>query len=238
MKTQLPKHLVDLIRSKSEYDIKTLDTIDTKNYKTKNYEISNSFANGVNSSNSSSMIPFGEGLSADSESGVSPPNQTPAFEIAYLSASLKHPTTLRRSLNVDFRLSTTPAGQFNKLVFSLTHGSRQREFFSNIEDEHRDEWEYQEAYAKFAMINHKDKWIGKGRPRDKFVKNRVIRSSIKLGTACVLELNQGIYTAHLYIEGIYTEAILSPVPNTQYPFRYDSGPAYQKPQVIARGGWL
>ena len=234
MNHNLSKEAIDLIRSKSEYDIKTLDTIDTKNYKIKNYDNSNSFANGVNSSNLSSIISFGQ----DQESGVSPPVQTGPLGITYLSASLKAFTTDRRTLNVDFRLSTTPAGHFNKLVFSLAHSSRQREFFSNIDDKYKDEWEYQEAYAKFAMITGKEKWIGKGRPRDKYVKNRVIRSSIKLGTSCVLEINQDNLIAHLYIEGVYHEARLNPVANKQYPFRYDSGPAYEKPQIIARGGWL
>jgi hypothetical protein len=160
-------------------------------------------------------------------------NVSPAPEIVYLSASLKAPKTQRRTLNVDFRLSTSPPGYFNKLVFSLSHSSRQREFFSNIL-EYKDEWEYQETYAKFATILGKEKWLGKGRPRDKFVKGQITRSKIELGSACVLELKQGQYVAHLYIDGLYKELNLAPVENEQYPFRYDSGTALQTVQVLPR----
>ena len=220
---------------KSEYNIKTLNTIDT--IETKNYETSSVFAPGVKpllSSTSNGSVP-------EELKEVIPPaeetvslNVSPAPEITYLSASLKAPKTQRRTLNVDFRLSTSPPGYFNKLVFSLSHSSRQREFFSNIPHEYREEWEYQEAYAKFSMILGKEKWLGKGRPRDKFVKGQITRSKIELGSACVLELKQGQYIAHLYIDGLYKELNLAPVANEQYPFRYDSGTALQTVQILPR----
>jgi hypothetical protein len=223
--------------NKSEYNIKTLNTIDTID--TKNYEISSVFAHGVKQlpSSTSSLIGL---VPEELKEVVVPTEQTvglnvsAAPEITYLSASLKASKTIRRTLNVDFRLSTTPPGTFNKLVFSLAHSSRQREFFSNIPEQYRNEWEYEETYAKFSMILGKDKWLGKGRPRDKFIKGQVRRSTLELGSACVLEIKQGQNIVHLYIEGMYKELILSPVDNQQYPFRYDSGSTLQTPQILPR----
>jgi len=224
-----------------EYNIKTLDTIDTidtKNYKTKNYDISNAFANDPVID--AKQLPIGTSLSLGQEieeklvSQVNPGAVILPPEICYLSASLKSPKTIRRTLNVDFRLTTTPAGEFNKMVFSLTHSSRGREFFSNIPEQYHNEWEYQEAYAKFIMINSRDKWIGKGRVRDKFVKGNIFRNSIELGLACVLEQRQSVPVAHLWIDGKYREITLMPVDNAQYPYRYDSESNLEKVKVLPR----
>ena len=223
--------------NQSEYNIKTLNTIDTID--TKNYEISSVFANAGKSLPSSTSSPIGP-VPEELEEVIPPTEETAGLfvasvpEITYLSASLKAPKALRRTLNIDFRLSTTPPGQFNKFVFSLAHSSRQREFFSNIPEEYRSEWEYAETYAKFAMLPGKEKWLGKGRPRDKYVKGQVRRSTLELGSACALELKQGQYIAHLYIEGMYKELVLDPVDNLQYPFRYDSGSTLQTVQILPR----
>ena len=233
--------VLEAIRNnKSEYNIKTLDTIDTiDTIDIKNYEISSVFANGVKSQPSPTSSPIG--LVPEELKEVIPLteqtvglNVSAAPEITYLSASLKSPKSMRRTLNIDFRLSTTPPGTFNKFVFSLVDSSRQREFFSNIPDEYKHEWEYQETYGKFATIITKDKWLGKGRPRDKYIKGQIRRTSLEIGSACVLELKQGQYIAHLYIEGMYKELLLSPVSNEQYPFRYDSGSTLQPTQILPR----
>jgi hypothetical protein len=229
------KEILDIIRSrKSEYNIKTLNTIDTID--TKHYDISSVFADaGKALPSSTSSSSFGS-----LPEGVPPAEETVGLlvasvpEITYLSASLKAPKTLRRTLNIDFRLATTPAGYFNKFVFSLAHSSRQREFFSNIPEEYRNEWEYQEAYGKFATILSKDKWLGKGRPRDKFIKGQITRSKIELGSSCVLELKQSQYIVHLWLDGVYKELVLNPVDNQQYPFRYDSGSSMQTVQILPR----
>lgn len=224
-------------KDKSEYNIKTLNTIDTIDIK--HYETSSVFADAEKPLPTSPPAPYGslpEGVeevipSTEETVGL---NVSAAPEITYLSASLKAPKTNRRTLNIDFRLATTPHGTFNKLVFSLVHSSRQREFFSNIPEQHKNEWEYEHTYGHFATISGKDKWLGKGRPRDKYIKGQVRRSTLELGSACVLELKQGQYIAHLYIEGIYKELVLNPVDNEQYPFRYDSGATLQTPQILPR----
>lgn len=224
-----------------EYNIKTLntiDTIDTKHYKTKNYDISSAFASDQ-VVNDAKLLPIGTSLSLGQEeeersSQVNPGAVIDPIDIIYLSASLKASKTIRRTLNIDFRLTTTPPGEFNKMVFSLTHSSRGREFFSNIPEEYHNEWEYQEAYAKYIMLSSKDKWIGKGRARDKFVKGNIFRGNIELGLACVLEQRQGVPVAHLWIDGKYREITLMPVDNERYPFRYDSESNLEKVKVLPR----
>jgi hypothetical protein len=234
MNHNLSKEAIDLIRSKSECNIKTLNTIDIidiKNYKTKNYDNSNSFADGVNSSNLSPISSFGQ----DQESGVSPPVQTGPADISYLSVSLKAPKTDRRTLNVDFRLSTSAGGKFNKIVFALT--DRYREFFSNLPKERHDDWEYQQCWEYYHGLAHKDKWIAKGRRRGKYVAGTHINQKIKFGLACVLEIKQGQYVANIWITGNHFEVVLNPVDNKQYPFRYDSKTLLDVTEYEEDGGW-
>lgn len=223
--------------------INTIDTIDTKNYKTKNYEISSVFApgvcdakDGIKHSQSIPQLPMAvaslqEERSSQEDSG--------AVEFSYMSASVKAPRTERRTLNLDFRLSTSPAGHFNKLSFFMAHSDRSREFFSNIPKEHHQEWEYQEAYEYFVLSNHKQKWIGKGKPRGKYIKGKYINSKIEIGNAAVLELTPQGYVANLWLDGHHKVINLSQVDNQQFPYRYDSGSIMQKTEVLPRrSSWL
>lgn len=222
--------------------LNTIDTIDTKNYKTKHYETSSVLAPGVVDANDGAKhnfqlpkaIPFGQ----DEEELCSQENSQPA-EFAYMSASIKAPKTERRTLNLDFRLTTSPAGHFNKLSFFMAQASRSREFFSNIPEEYHQEWEYQEAFEYFVLSNYKERWIGKGKPRGKFVKGKYINSKLEIGTAAVLELTPKGYVANLWLDGHHKVIDLSPVDNLQYPFRYDSGTIMQKIEVLPRrSSWL
>jgi hypothetical protein len=237
--------VLELIRAKqSECNIKTLntiDTIDTKNYKTKNYEISSVFANGGKQLPSSTSSPIG--LVPEELEGVIPPteetvglNVSAAPEITYLSASLKATKAQTRTLNIDFRLSTTPAGKFNKLVFSLTN--RYRDFFANLPEATHQDWEYQQAWEQYHSSSVTNKWLGKGRARGKYSKGKHINQKIKFGLSCVLEQKNGIYIANLWIEGLHKEIELSPVENAEFPYRYDSKTTLEKVEYIARGGWL
>jgi hypothetical protein len=233
--------------------LNTIDTIDTKHYKTKNYETSSAFArddvthvklaatealpsSGLASLSSS---PCSDAVALPQDKEALPPVNSAPPEFTYFSASLKNPTTLRRSLNLDFRLSTTPAGVFNKLVFSFTHSSRSREFFANIPKEYHQDWEYQQAWEYFVLSQCKDKWIGKGRPRGKFIKGSFVNSKLELGMAGVMEFKNNIYLANVWIEGQHQVFELSPTDNERYPFRYDSGSVLEKVEVLPRrSGWL
>lgn len=228
--------------------LNTIDTIDTKNYKTKNYKTSSAFARddvthaNLTATETSSSF----GLASPSAPEVLTPREeteshsvSAAPEIIYLSASLKAPTTARRTLNVDFRTTTTPAGQFNKLVFSLVDKSRTREFFANLPTERHEDWEYQEAMSTFLMSQHKDRWIGKGRLRGVFTKaGKHKNQKVKFGTSATLELTNNGYVANIWVDGIHQQFTLAPVENARYPFRYDSKSTLEKTEYVARGGWL
>jgi hypothetical protein len=218
-----------------ECNIKTLNTIDTidiKNYKTKNYDISSAFArDDVTHANlAANGTSFSSGRASLSAPEVLTPTEGTVShsvsaepEISYLSASLKNPKTERRTLNIDFRLTTTPAGKFNKLVFSLVDKSRSREFLANIDPANHNDWEYQQALETFVMSNHKDKWIGKGRSRGIFNKEgKHINQKVKIGTSATLELTPQGYVANIWIDNTHKQFLLSPVDNARYPFRYDS----------------
>jgi hypothetical protein len=239
---QILEHVRNSKLEKSECNIKTLNTIDTiniKNYNTKNYDISSAFADG--NAIAEKPLPNSTSCSLGQEkeehsSLVNPGSEISAPEIAYLSASLKAPKTLTRTLNVDFRLSTSPSGKFNKIVYSLTN--RYREFFANIPEEHHGDWEYQQAWEYYHGLVDKNKWIGKGRPRGRFNKGVHVNQKIKFGLACVLELRKDIYIANVWIEGNHYAIELSPTANTSYPFRYDSKTVLSTTEYLPRGGWL
>lgn len=231
-------------REKSECNIKTLntiDTIDTKNYKTKNYDTSSVFAPGVCDAQDGvkhnfqlpKAIPFGQ----KEEEHCSQENSGPP-QITYISVSLKNPNTERRQLNVDFRTANTPAGVFNKLVFNLTN--RHREFFSNIPEEVHNDWEYQQCWEHYHGLTTKNRWLGKGRPRGKFTKTgRHVNQKIKFGLSAVLEeCKEGGYLADFWIDGVHKQVFLSPVANKNYPYRYDSKTTLEKTEYLPRGGWL
>lgn len=232
----------------SECNIKTLNTIDTidiKHYNTKNYDNSSAFASDYvsdvkmlplmpsSSLGIASLLkqPTEEELCSQVNPGavLTPPN------ITYISASLKASKTTRRTLNIDFRLSTSPGGKFNKIVFNLT--DRYREFFNNIPDEHRNDWEYQEAYEYYHGLVDTVKWIGKGRPRGKFAKGQHINQKIKFGLACVLEMKKNKPIANVWIEGLHFEFELTATDNPAYPFRYDSKTSMETTEYLPRGGW-
>lgn len=228
--------------------LNTIDTIDTKHYKTKNYETSSAFARDdvthANPAATETSSSFGlASLSAPEVltplEGTVSHSVSAAPEITYLSASLKNFKTERRTLNIDFRMTTTPGGQFNKLVFSLVDKSRSREFLANLPSANHNDWEYQEALEQFVMSQHKDKWIGKGRARGVFTKaGKHVNQKVKIGTSATLELTPHGYRANIWIDGVHQQFLLSPVDNARYPFRYDSGSTMEKVEYVARGGWL
>jgi len=233
-------------REKSECNIKTLntiDTIDTKHYKTKNYNTSSVFAPGVvdapDGAKHNPVMPtaISFGQEEEKEEEIPQVNSAPP-EITYISASLKNPTTERRQLNVDFRTANTPAGVFNKLVFNLTN--RHREFFSNIPEEVHNDWEYQQCWEHYHGLTTKNRWLGKGRPRGKFTKTgKHVNQKIKFGLSAVLEeCKEGGYLADFWIDGVHKQVFLSPVANKNYPYRYDSKTVLEKTEYLPRGGWL
>lgn len=244
MNTKAEK-ILEKIRQGRECNIKTLDTIDIKTLKTLKTKNQHTFAQegvalsedemcvgrtsslSVASPPEVSSSPVGENASSQCE--LRPP------EITYLSASLKAPKTARRTLNVDFRLATTPGGDFNKLVFSLS--DRRREFLANVPSQHHDDWEYVEALTYYYGSTNSKIWIGKGRPRGRFIKGNHINSKIQLGLSCVLEETSKGYLANVWIDGVHKEFELTPVSNQNYPFRYDSGASLEKIEVLPRGGW-
>lgn len=232
------QEILDKMRQGRECNIKTLNTIDTKTLKTLKTKNQHTFAQESEMYVATPLVSSGQAIREafmplkenDSSQVVARPP-----EITYLSASLKTPKTSRRTLNVDFRLDTTPGGDFNKLVFSLS--DRRREFLSNVPKQHHDDWEYTEALAYYYSSTNTNIWIGKGRQRGKFVKGNHINSKIKLGLSCVLEQTAKGYLANIWIDGIHKEFELMPVDNQSYPFRYDSGASLEKIEVLPRGGW-
>lgn len=263
MKNQFTaEQILDIIKQnssqKSECNIKTLntiDTIDTKHYKTKHYDNSSVFAPGVVDAHdgvkhSPSLALPSVGLASlpsspcsdavalpQREEEVIPQANSGPPEITYMSVSLKNPNTARRTLNVDFRTANTPPGVFNKLVFNLT--DRYREFFSNIEEANRTDWEYQQCWEHYHSLATKTRWLGKGRPRGKFTKTgKHVNQKIKLGISAVLEQTREGYLADFWIDGIHKQVLLTAVENKTYPFRYDSKTTMEKTEYLPRGGWL
>jgi hypothetical protein len=234
---------------KSECNIKTLNTIDIidiKHCKTKNYDISSAFASDqvvIDAKQLPTTPSAPVGIAPLSEqprgpelcSAVNPGAVLMPPEITYMSASLKASKSTRRTLNVDFRLSTSPGGKFNKIVFNLT--DRYREFFSNVPEERRKDWEYQEAHDYYHGLVDTVKWIGKGRPRGKFAKGHHINQKIKFGLACVLEIKKNKPIANIWIEGLHYCLELEAVDNAAYPFRYDSKTSLETTEYLPRGGW-
>lgn len=231
-----------------ECNIKTLNTIDTITLKTIKLKTKHQhtfaqegvalcenemYAARTGSSSSGQAI---EEAFRPLEENASSQVELPPPEITYLSASVKAPKTARRTLNVDFRLSTTQGGVFNKLVFSLS--DRRREFLANVPKQHHDDWEYTQALAYHCASINPNIWIGKGRHRGKFLKGQHINSKIKLGLSAVLEQTQRGYLANIWIDGCHRQFDLLPVENKNYPFRYDSGSSLETVEVMARGGWL
>jgi hypothetical protein len=240
MKTS--KEILDHIRLGRECNIKTLNTIDTMipNTITLNIEHQHTFAQesvmlAATSLPSSGIATLSASQGALEENDSSQVSDPPP-EITYISASLKVAKTTRRTLNMDFRLSSTPANEFNKLVFNLT--DRHREFFANIPAEHHQDWEYQNAWEYYHTLDADAKWIGKGRPRTKYNKGGFANTAVQLGLSAVLEQQGKKLIANVWIEGIHRSFELQPVENERYPFRYDSGSALEKVKVLPRrAGW-
>jgi hypothetical protein len=236
------KEILEIIRQGRECNIKTLNTIDTVTLNTKTLDIKHqhTFAQesvmlaGTSCSSSGQAISASIGALEENDSSqmaARPP------EITYISASLKATKTTRRTLNMDFRLSTTPVGQFNKLVFNLT--DRHREFFANIPCEYHDEWEYQQAWEYYHTQVADNKWIGKGRPRTKFNKSGFANAAIELGLAAVLEQQAKKIIVNVWINGIHRSFELKQVANERYPYRYDSGSALETVKILPRrSGWV
>jgi hypothetical protein len=229
--------------------LKTIETIETKNQKIKNYETSSVFAPGVSDSSDGekqshvmpSAIPFGkdqkesQSQREEKEEFIPPVNSAPA-KITYLTASLKKPESMTRTLNIDFRLETTAVGKFNKIVFSLT--DRYREFFPNINDAHKEDWCYQQAWEYYHSLTTKERWIGKGRRRGVYKKGQHKNQKIKFGLSAVLELRKDVYVANVWISGNHFEFELNPTENARYPYRYDSKTTYDHTEYEEDGGWL
>lgn len=222
-----------------ECNIKTLDTIDTKTLLKLKTKHQHTFAQeSVMMAATSSPSDGLASLSASQKSleeNDSSQVLDPQPKITYLSASLKTPKTSRRTLNVDFRLSTTPGGDFNKLIFSLS--DRRREFLANVPEAHHNDWEYASALEYYYSSSYDKLWIGKGRMRGKFIAGKHQNSKVKLGLACVLEETKKGYLVNIWIEGLHKEFELTEVQNKNYPFRYDSGASLETIEVLPRGGW-
>lgn len=235
MKHQNTQKVNAFASKKSECNIKTLNTIDTintKNYKTKNYDTSIVF---LADEDKTTPLEVTSSSGQEERGGISPQVALPP-EITYLSVSLKSPKTERRTLNVDFKTQTTPGNTFNKLVFNLSN--RYREFFANIPEQWHDDMEYADAWEHYHGSQHKEKWIGKGRPRGRFVEGKHINQKIKSGVTAVLEHTREGYVANIWIDGVHTEVLLSPVENKNYPYRYDSKSTLETVEYLPRGGWL
>jgi len=231
-----------------ENNIKTLDTIDTMNITdttdTRHKGHKYSFCSHEESTKLRVATPLASGLAALSASqstlreNFSSQVNPAKLEITYLSANLKQPTSGRRQLNVDFRTTTTPSGQFNKIVFNLT--DRMREFTANLPQEWRDLDCYTAAQELFVMSDsaREEKWIGKGRKRNKWQKGKTPTKKIKKNLVCVLEQHKQCYTAFLWIEQCFLELQLVPVDNKLYPFRADYKNDPTPIHYEEEGGWL
>jgi hypothetical protein len=234
------QEILEIIRQGRECNIKTLNTIDTKTLTTIKTKNQHTFAQGSVMSDGTSFPSSGQASDSLSQGALEENDSSQvvarASEITYLSASLKSEKTSRRTLNIDFRMSTTPVGKFNKLVFSLS--DRRREFLANVPAQYHNDWEYQSALEYYYSSTYTDIWIGKGRPRGKFTQGRHLNSKIQLGLAAVLEKNSKGYIANVWLDGHHKQFELSAVNNSTYPFRYDSGSAFETMEVLPRGGWL
>jgi len=245
MPTNHIEQIKDLIRvqpsqSSRECNIKTLNTIDTKTLNTKTLNTKHNYTFAQESEMSSgSASPVGQEIvreeDATLEQNDSSQVAAAGLEITFISASLKEIRTTRRTLNMDFRLKTTPSGEFNKLVFNLT--DRHREFFANIPEPLRTNWEYEQAWEHYHTSHADMKWIGKGRHRARFVKGRFRNAEFKEGLAAVLEQRGRRLFVQVWIEGRHSEFELQPVENPRYPYRFDSGSALETVKIIPRGGW-
>ena len=171
---------------------------------------------------------------ADEENDSSQVNPRPP-KIVYMSVSLMATKTTRQRINVDFRLDTTPANEFNKLVFSLT--DRKREFLDNVPQQYHNDWEYQQALEHWVMSTTDERWIGKGRPRRTFQAGQKYQSKLQLGLSCVMEKTRQGYAVNLWIEGTHHQCELAKTGNSMYPYRYSSDDALTAPDILPRGGW-
>jgi hypothetical protein len=221
-----------------ENNIRTLDTIDTMIPDTKNIRTSDnsciSRPSAAANILTTSSISSGQAIEENDSSQVlaGPP------KIVYAAASLKAPTGNRRTLNLDFRLNTTPSGKFNKLVFNLS--DRSREFLNNVPDEWHPLPAYTEPKEVYAMSDAgtNKKWIGKGRLRGRWQEGKTPDKKIKKSTAAVLEEVKDGYVAHVWVDDFRLELTLRSSPNRQYPFKSEmiDDPSTQK--YDDEGGWL
>lgn len=233
--------ILEKIRLARENNIRTLDTIDTMIPDTKNIRTSdtNSISRPPAAVNVLAATPSSSGKAVqgaleenDSSQVKLPP------KIVYACASLKDPRGNRRTLNLDFRLDTSPSGKFNKLVFNLS--DRSREFLHNVPEDWHQLNAYVEPREKFVMSDCASgkKWIGKGRIRSSWVQGKTPDKKIKKSTAAVLEETRDGYVAHIWIEHFYLELALKPSNNKHYPFKSEliDDPTTQK--WDDEGGWV
>ena len=239
------QEILDHIRQGRENNIRTLDTIDTMIPDTKNTRISDNSSisrpsaavNGLATSSSSSGQNIIGDVVALEENDSSQVNPAPS-KIVYACASLKAPNGNRRTLNVDFRLNTSEAGKFNKIVFNLS--DRHREFFKNIEDDWRTLPAYEQAWEYYHTLNVKKemKWIGKGRLRGRFQEGKTPEKKIKKSVTCVLEQTQSGYLAHIWIEKFHLDLELRASNNIQYPFKSEMIDDNTTMKYDDEGGWV
>lgn len=237
--------ILEKIRQGRENNIRTLDTIDTMILDTKNTRISDTnsisrpeaAANGMATSSSSSGRDIIDSVVAFEENDSSQV-QLPATKIVYACASLKKPNGNRRTLNIDFRLDTSPIGKFNKIVFNLT--DRYREFYNNIPDEWRSLTAYESAWEYYHTLDTKKemKWIGKGRLRGAFQQGKTPDKKIKKSVTCVLEQTQYGYQAKVWIEHFYLDLELRESTNKQYPFKSEMINDNTTIKYDDEGGWV
>lgn len=224
-----------------ENNIRTLDTIDTMISDTKNIRKLdiNSISRPPAAVNVLAATPSSSGQviegvleENDSSQVVLPP------KIVYACASLKDPKGNRRTLNLDFRLDTSPSGKFNKLVFNLS--DRSREFLHNVPKEWHNLPVYTNAKEKFVDSDSPlgKKWMGKGRIRSSWVDGKTPDKKMKKNTAAVLEETRDGYLAHVWIEQFYLELPLKASNNKYYPFKSEliDDPNTQK--WDDEGGWV
>ena len=237
--------ILDHIRLGRENNIRTLNTIDTMIIDTKNTRTSDNSSisrplaavNGLATSSSSSGQNIIGDVVAFKENDSSQVCTAPS-KIVYACASLKTPNGNRRTLNVDFRLDTSPAGKFNKIVFNLS--DRHREFFKNIDDEWKTLPAYEQAWEYYHTLDVKKemKWIGKGRLRGKFQQGKTPDKKIKKSVTCVLEQTQSGYIAHIWIEKFHLDLELRQSTNAQYPFKSEMIDDNTTMKYDDEGGWV
>lgn len=124
-------------------------------------------------------------------------------DIAYAALTLhaanpKRPNATGRKVNLDFRIGEST--NFNKLVFALTQ--KDSDFYANLPDHWNSITAYADAFELYREVKKLrfDAWIGKGCIRQTYRPGRAVKSKMRMGTAMVLYVNQGMVQGRCWIE--------------------------------------